>query len=613
MFGDGACSVRRAVSKGLGLSDAPWPRSLLQPLKKSWLSLALWLAASNGVAAADLMSAARVHPPYRGIVPTQSDVIFSTRFTRPEAIPVIRRFSANRVEWVYTSDAEFAGKLRQIVPWFGGTLNGTIRLPSDAGYVRDFDGKVIGPPWATGWGSSWVTTTHADTQMAMQEQVRGYVNLGASSIQHDEPQVQFFPALHQGGDFNESTVAGFPHWLATQADPVQVQAAGLTGFGGNYRDWLAREMQVKDADDYRKRHRGFPSTPLWLEYLQSTALEHHARIRQQAERLKGTRVPISMNFAAMYEPLASNQFFFLASAADYAMSETAIDDPALMVSQALTARALGLGFAPSIMPRDTAQNRVAIAFLYALGGQVVVPWDVYDGNDATGKARRFFGAPDDYADLYAFVRSNPGLFDGFEATPVVGVVVPVDKGRQDQVRALSRRLVAQQVPFAFVPVGGRDGYRVAPARLRHLRLLITTNPEADYSGLDLKAMRDSGTLRVYSDALRDEHLVGLRPFQVAPGAERLRLVARANPDDPDRLVVHVVDASRGATASEDASCRRRLGIRRDMLGTGVVAAATWHSPSKRRDLTVDTSSATHVYFGVTGCAGWSVLDLRMSR
>jgi len=561
-------------------------------------------------AVGELTSAARVHPPFHGAVPARSDVVFSVRSTRPAALPVIKAYDATRVEWVYTTDAGFVANLKHEAPWFGGTLNANGPLPDDAGYARDFDGKVLAAPWMQGWGKYWVTTTHSETQVVMDKQLRAYLAMGADSIQHDDAPLQAYAAEHWGGDFNESTVRGFPNWLAQQADLARVGAAGLGGFSGDYREWLRKRHNVTDAQDYRKRFRKFPSTPLWLDYVRSTVLDHHRRLRAIMAQVRGKPVPLSMNLGGLYEPLESNSFFFLATIADYSMAETPITDLTLQVSQANTARALGMGFVPSLKPQSLAENRVAIALFYALGGQPVVPWDVYAGNDEQGKPKRFFGAPQDYEDLYAFVRANPSLFDEMETTPVVGVVVPVDKGDAKLIRSLSQRLVEQQVPFAFVPVGGTANYRADPARLRYLRLLITTNADTDYRAEDLKALADSGVSRVAQAAMTDRQIGSLRPFQVAPGAERVRLVPRANPGDPKHLTVHLVDASRGEKASFNSECLRRIGMRRDYLGGASVASARWVHQAGATDLVIERDGE-YVYFNLNGCLLWGLLDLRL--
>jgi hypothetical protein len=47
---------------------------------------------------------------------------------------------------------------------------------------------------------------------------------------------------------------------------------------------------------------------------------------------------------------------------------------------------------------------------YACGGHLIVPWDVYTGSNSP----RYYGKPEQYADLYKFVRDHFQLFDGYE-------------------------------------------------------------------------------------------------------------------------------------------------------------------------------------------------------
>lgn len=572
--------------------------------------------AQQPVPAGGLAAASQVHAPYHGVTPSGSDVVFSTRFKRSEALPVFTAYKATRVEWVYTNDAAYVSQFKAITPWFGVSLNANPKLATDAGAVRDFDGQPLAAPWMRGWGVLWASSAHPDAQAAWAQQLQEAVQLGASSIQFDDPLLQMFAANSQGGDFNPAMQQGFAAWLRSAVAPANLKAAGLQeiGSGGSaYRDWLSSQHGVRNTADYRQRLRQLPSTPLWLAYTRHAVLQQHRQMRAQADKLAGRPVPWSMNLAGLYEPLADNPFFFLAPLADYSMAETQIKDWPLQVMQAATARALGMGFVPSIKPLSLAENRTGIASLYALGGQVVVPWDVYDGNDAQGKGKRFFGAPDDYADLYAFVRAHPALFDNLESTPVVGVVVPVDKGQAGPLRSLAQRLVAQQVPFAFVPVGGDANYRPDPARLRHFALLVTANADADYPPDALQALAASGVPRVSSAALTAEKIADLQPFQVAPGAENLRLLPRADPAKPQQLVVHVVDAARGDKAATDPNCRRRVGLRRSMLDGAVVSSARWVQPTGIATVTPDQASRTHVFFGLPGCALWGVLDIQLKK
>ena len=198
-----------------------------------------------------------------------------------------------------------------------------------------------------------------------------------------------------------------------------------------------------------------------------------------------------------------------------------------------------------------------------------------------------------------------------------GVVVPVERGNANAIRPLIRRLVERQIPFAFVPVGhpsGGEVYRAVADRLRHLRLLVTTNPDADYGAEDLAALAASGVARTGRTELRDEQLGALQWTQAAPSNQNLRIVPRARPDDPDRLVLHVVDDSRGEPGAADPQCRRRLGISRSGLGPGEIAAVSVSSLGAGADVRIEPrTEAGYVYVTIEGCALWSIVELKMRR
>lgn len=61
-------------------------------------------------------------------------------------------------------------------------------------------------------------------------------------------------------------------------------------------------------------------------------------------------------------------------------------------------------------------TRKAIAFSYAAGGLMQVPWDHYMG----GTYPRYFGDSADYAHLFKFVRDHPGFFEGYDDAFVTG-------------------------------------------------------------------------------------------------------------------------------------------------------------------------------------------------
>jgi hypothetical protein len=71
------------------------------------------------------------------------------------------------------------------------------------------------------------------------------------------------------------------------------------------------------------------------------------------------------------------------------------------------------------------QTRQTIATTYASGGICMVPWDVYmpdtfDENHQRSMTPRYFGTPEQYADLFGFIRASAGYLEGYEDAAAIG-------------------------------------------------------------------------------------------------------------------------------------------------------------------------------------------------
>lgn len=64
---------------------------------------------------------------------------------------------------------------------------------------------------------------------------------------------------------------------------------------------------------------------------------------------------------------------------------------------------------------DVEANRKILCLAYCLGQNFVAPWDVWIKG-----SERFYGEPQDYDHLFAFVRDNARWFDGYEYAAAVG-------------------------------------------------------------------------------------------------------------------------------------------------------------------------------------------------
>ncbi len=560
----------------------------------------LWIGCSTSASANFVfIESWKAHPEYNGPVPNRSDVIFSSRFERENAAETARAFGATRIEWGYSTDQTFINSIKQVTPWFGGSLNSSIPLPNDKGIARDFDGNPIVAPWAKSWGAKWITTADVNTEAALRALAKDYISLGAHSIQVDAPLLQYQSAKW-GGDFSASSLAKFNDYLSRKVDPERLRGLGIDDLDNfNYKTFLKSKFGISSASQYVERMDGLPTTPLWLDYLMDTVKSHYTELRSYIDDVAKRHVPLSMNLA-IYGPDEQRPQFELIPYADYAMVETKINDLGLLTLQSATYRSLGLGWTPSILPQSRNDNRVAIARIYAMGGQPLVPWDVFVNRGPGQKPMRFFGEPEEYADLYRFVRNNAVLLDGYEALAVVGIVVPVHAYRTKETLRLIRRLDKARVPFAFVPVGGtKTKYQLDRMRIEKLKLLLTVNQASDFTDEDLQELRALPIRFQTGDAMADHELSDLSPF-VCVGCRNVSLYARAEPDKGtgSQVVLHVIQQEGKPVTGRDNECRKTVGFREGMMPLKVRSVSTTGGRSN-----ADQGRST---FRMIGCHEWSM-------
>lgn len=543
-------------------------------------------------------------------LPRRSDVVVSPRFLRPESAQIVEAYGATRIEWVYTANAAATAVLARLPPGVGRTLNANPPLPSENGLALDFDGKPIAVPWLKSQNINWVTTTHPDTRKALSDQLEQLLASQPLSIQVDDPLLQYFSANSQGGDFNPATQAGFRDWLQRKADPARVRAAGLNDYDGDYRRFLVQRHAVRNVDDYVQRFRQFPSTPLWLDYIRSTVEDYMRGVRERA-RQAHPPAAISMNLAGLAWPDARQSHFFLSAFADYVLAETPIADTDELIARANTVRSLGLGFVASLKPADLPRNRVAIATLYALGAQPVVPWDVFVPDQP-----RFFGSVLDYGDLYRFVRRNSSLLDGYDEAPLVGIVVDPKSFPTSAVKELVQRLGERQIPYEFLLVGPDLPPRAAFDRkaVARLKLLVMGVSDAQLDAGQRLVLQGASAPRSPLDRVPTSQLDALRPAVVAPGAGRVRIYIRENATRPGEWVAHVIDEDRGGArgTEQTAPCSRRVGLSTGTRDRPIPERAVWVTPAGRTELVADKGAGIQ-YFNLPDCPVWGMLAFSSDR
>lgn len=557
------------------------------------------------------------HPPLRALGPKHSDVVFSTRFKRDNAVETAKSFGATRVEWVYASeqDREFLLQLKSSAGWVGGTLNSNVKTPNDEGVAQDFDGNQLIAPWMKTWGAKWVTTTNPLTRKALFDWASSYVSAGADSIQFDGQALQLHSA-YWGGDFSPTSLSGFREFLQHYPDKKKLASLGIQDLDGfDYKEYLRKVHGIRNNTDYLRNHRSLPTTPLWAQYLTESVSEFFRELRQHLDITAGHHFPLSMNLTLIDRPSEANQDFLLAEFVDYVIAETPINDEADLHARVATFRALGIGYIPSTAPSSVAEGRKAISTLYALGAVPLIPWDVYVGTGPDGKPTRYFGKVEEYGDLYHFVRQNPQLFDGWEAAPVVGIVIPIDKYREADTMRLVRRLVSNRVPFAFVLTGGSEiKYTLDERRLKRFGVPITTTPPSDFSQKDRDILRSIKLSKLDAEETSETAINNLSPFFRTSNTDNLKLIPRGHEaqDRMDELVIHVI-AEHGQTVVDESPCTRSIGIKSSVLAGKRPQKVTWYGMNAASKEAKWDKVAQGFRIELPSCSAWGIAHIELTH
>jgi hypothetical protein len=159
---------------------------------------------------------------------------------------------------------------------------------------------------------------------------------------------------------------------------------------------------------------------LWIQYKNEAIYDYHVHIRDSLRKGFPHFTAYTANnssfqqYDVRYEPF------------DYFMSELMFTscDPVRLFQRhevILQAGKAQIYHAPKAnagepMAHMKPLTRAVIGYAYAMGGWLAAPYDLFIGAGIP----RYFGKPEDFADLYGFIRANAQYLDGFERAAYTG-------------------------------------------------------------------------------------------------------------------------------------------------------------------------------------------------
>jgi hypothetical protein len=444
---------------------------------------------------------ARPHPRADG-APKASDVCFSSRWPRPmnradklDSLKSAREFHATRMDWLYLSlsgtpesGKAFVAKCKAAGYVVGGTLN-CQPTDSPAGPARTFSnartvnmkGEPQKDPWTKSYGGRFCCPNNPEYATIFLAHARHALEAGVDYFQMDGVQLNDL-MTHYGGCFCAHCVKGFRGYLAAHSTRSQRARWGVGDLAAfDYARFLLGLGTDPDAGlnawkgpkELRELFRAFQI---------ESGLRFLREMHREIDRIAGRKLAYSCN--------ATEEFLVdYHKIHDFAFNETypaKEGDPAFLYERRLKpAQKLGKPFLMTFVSDDVPHNRRFIASAYALGANVVVPWDVFIGLNSP----RFFGTPEQFSDLFGFVRANAALLDGYEDAGVFGAGIrdtrfsekepPLQVYAASDVLAVVRAKPGQSGAPVVVHLVGAKNNQTGPMR-------VTFDPRRFFGGRPLK-------------------------------------------------------------------------------------------------------------------------------
>ncbi|MBN2449975.1 MAG: LamG domain-containing protein [Lentisphaeria bacterium] len=507
------------------------------------------------------------------------DVLLSSRSKRPTTAEALSAFLPDRLMWSYNEDAAFVGACREAgVVTFQAAINSIAGVGEPEAQALDLEGNPVVAPWMVTFSPGkpwyWGCNNRPRFLTLSTERAARALAAGADWIQFDDWAMVVSASGWGGACFCDDCMRGFREYLARELTREQREALGVGDAAVfDYRDYLRDACRITTAAEYREQRRTVPLTPFFEDFQRRSVRRFFRDLRERLDQAAGRPVPLSLN-ANLQRP--SQRSNFAVDMVSFLQGETwEMDVPHLAVA-AHTAEALGTWqvFVPK--PRDLRVGRRAVAASYALGQLMLVPWDMYMGSDATGIRPRYYGTPEQYGDLFAFIRENRRLFDDLAPSAVAALVVDLDHPDESRLRGACDRLLRASVPFVFA-VSGQSYYaaRLDRERLGACSLVLTACDVASLAAADrdlLEGLRESVPV-LADNEVSEEVLRGVGPLTVW-GPSGVLAIPRAARDSRyrPRLVLHLLNR----TEREEVTWISVL-LRRGALD-GPIRQALWHLP-----------------------------------
>lgn len=563
----------------------------------------------------------------------ESDVCLSCRMVN-KAHPALEAFHTwrpTRLEWSYIMDEELIKAVTRAGVEFVGTIN-TNQFPGPESNAETFEGKTAIAPWMQyfneGRGVPYTCANKPATLSRRIELLKRYADLGVGVVLHDDWAYNLSTYFWGGGCFCGDCRAGFASYLSKYAGQDRLAAAGVSTWEGfDYREYLKNRYGWQTDAELIAGRKDDPLNEDFRIFCVLSTRAYFDRLLAAVQSPAGGPFILAANSNT---GLSGTYHGFLLDRVDYNVGETTVctDDTPWKIAYILK-MADALRIPQVLSPRpdgtehdiDVRRVRQAIAVSYALGHRMLIPWDVW----LMGKTERWWGAVEDYGDLFEFVRESAALLDGYRARTRVVMAVPLSQD-WGQTTALERTTIRLLRSMMRAGVSARFASFGRTALVIHIPVEqsdfkdasavvtfenTTVDPE-DAGRLD-RCIRESEARHVrvnlystFPERAALSAIADVCPSEFRIDTSDLMLIPRERPQDPSSpLVLHLVNTGPSETAPD-------IWLSDTLLDGRSAAGAVLLRPGKQPLELNPAPSSTGVRLSGVAVDVWSILVIKRS-
>jgi len=352
-------------------------------------------------------------------------------------------FEATRLDWVYNTNKSFVASAHAhhleitlaMNPQCSDGAHANASDPNTIGRVKNIHGERLVAPWMRAWKAVprfYGCVNNPEYLEIAMDFGASLLHLGSDGIQHDDPGSNYESTLWDSGDptlsgcYCEHCMSGFTEALELNLTAVRRQELNITA-AFSYKDLLLdKAWNGTDLTVVALR-------PLFVGYQQNVTKKYLHTLK---EHLDQTAASLPTPRTTSLSCNKGQGGWAMTMACDFILGELSAKDATPEGLEAMfTHQPAGqLPYGKSqVMTMPKVKNvtlveteafevliRTATAYAYALGTNLVAPWDIYL---PTPDASRYYGTAEQYGDIFGFVRQHAALLDAaVDAVPNASVV-----------------------------------------------------------------------------------------------------------------------------------------------------------------------------------------------